>query len=419
MTFVEGTEAHGNYHMWCALSALSSIVSKRVWLDQGHFQVYCNLYICLVGSPGSRKSTAIEVALQFIEELAGIPITIACTSYPQLLQELESNQRVFQVTPEKPPIPYCPMSIVVDELSNFLSISQAQMIDLLTTIYGRRTFDYKTKNKGSNKILGPYVTLLAGTVPDWIATYLKTDIITGGFSRRCIFVYEMERNKPNAFPSVSTRGREAWARMLTYGKMLQGISGPFEWPKDSMNWYEHWYENQPKCMDKNLVGYYDSRHMQLCKVAMLLALADRPLLVLEKKYMEQALRVLEMMEKNLGRVFEGVGKNDLNAAATYVMDFIERAGGYVPDKTLKRATFHQIDSQQYNYVMQHLVDTDRLVGLMEVVGNVNKKYFFLPTAYEAFVAEKNKRKTIAEALVPPSTPHDSGSADRGVQTPEP
>jgi hypothetical protein len=118
----------------------------------------------------------------------------------------------------------------------------------------------------------------------------------------------------------------------------------------------------------------------LLKVAMLVSLSESFDLVLTVPALEATLEMMALAEKNLSRVFEGSGRNPLNNAASYIMDFIERAGGFVLDKQLQKATFHQVDRMEYSNVMQHLKETDRVKEANLDIENTGmmRKYWVTP-----------------------------------------
>ena len=58
LEFQSGNEVNENYHIWSAISALSALVSRRIWVNQGYFKIFGNLYVVLLGPPGNGKTTA-------------------------------------------------------------------------------------------------------------------------------------------------------------------------------------------------------------------------------------------------------------------------------------------------------------------------------------------------------------------------
>lgn len=366
--FNSGNEAAPTYHMWCGLSALSAIVSKRVWIDMGYFNVYPNLYVVLVGPPGVKKTTAMSSAKGMVRKLGDIPFSAECQTKESLVRELMGYERsIPNPNPEKPAIVYTPISIFVTELSHFLGPNSGHMIDFLTKVYDQEFYDTKTKNKGSDIIKGPYVTLLACTTPDWITTYLKTDIISGGFSRRCIFVLEYNDGEPIPFPTITAEQRAAWERAEEHAYKLKGVCGQFQWEPAAKTYWEEWYVEHKKKVkqgdfDATVRGFESTKDVQILKIAMLLKLASYDFdLVMTKEYLETAIAMFDLLGQNLPKVFQGMGRNELNAVSAKIMDMLRQTGGPIPEKRLQASMYREANGQELYNILNHLQSTDQIV----------------------------------------------------------
>lgn len=359
MIYTAGNEAHPTYHMYSALVALSSIVSRRVWIDLGYFQKFANLYVVLVGPPGNRKTTAMSICKALMKEIGEINYSAECQTKESLSVELQSYQTSFICKAVGPaPIQYAPITVCVTELSQFLGIASAHMIDFLTTIYDCNFYDLKTKNKGKQEITGPYLVLLGCTTPAWITSRLREDVISGGFSRRAIFVYETDKANRIAFPEVTQEAKDAWDRVVKYSRVIQNIGGPFKWASDAHRFYRDWYDTRTIPNDPTTQWYYETKHDQLLKISMLVALSERPELVLEKSHLEFSLEILALVEKNLPRVFEGLGRNELSAVATAIMDIVRLKP--IPEKRLQYMMFKDASPDEFAKILYHLEKTDQI-----------------------------------------------------------
>jgi hypothetical protein len=393
-TFTSGNEAHPTYHLFSSLVALSSIVSRRVWLDMDYFTIYPNLYVVLVGPPGNRKSSAMATTKYLLRELKAIPFSGECISKEKLVMDMVEQERVIDGLNEKfkDKRIYSPMTVCVTELSEFLAISQAGMIGFLTDVYDQDFYEHKTKNRETHVITGPFLNLLACTTPAWITTYLRSDIISGGFSRRTLFVFETEKASRIPFPKVTDEMREAWNRLFTYAQKLLNVRGPFQWHPEAKAFYADWYTNLVFPKDENIIGYYETKHIQMLKLAMLVALSESPNeLILQKSHLDAALAFLGLVEANLARVFQSMGRNVLNHSATKMLDILRQSGEtefkdsagqpqrryMLSLKKLQSIMFNEIDSREFEMVIQHLIQTDRIETFDILDKNVSKKYVVL------------------------------------------
>ena len=390
-TFTSGNEAHPTYHLFSSLVALSSIISRRVWLDMDYFTIYPNLYVVLVGPPGNRKSSAMATTKYLLRELKQIPFSGECISKEKLVQDMVEQERAMEGIPEKYKDKriYSPMTVCVTELSEFLAISQAGMIGFLTDVYDQDFYEHKTKNKGTEVITGPFLNLIACTTPEWITTYLRSDIISGGFSRRTLFVFETEKSARIPFPKVTDEMRVAWNRLFSYAQRLLTVRGAFEWSPEARAFYADWYTHLKMPADQNIVGYYETKHIQMLKLAMLVALSESPdSLVLKKSHLDTALAFLGLVEQNLARVFQSMGRNLLNHTATKILEVLRSSGStsfknaagqdqqayMLPTKKLQSIMFSEVAQDDFAKVIDHLILTEKIEKLSISTGGVTKEY---------------------------------------------
>jgi hypothetical protein len=246
------------------------------------------------------------------------------------------------------------------------------MIDFLTTIYDERFYNAKTKNKGNDIIVGPYITMLACTTPDWIRGWMKEDVITGGFSRRALFVYYNGPRQRIPDPVITPEMVAARARCIKWGEKLQSIQGMFTITDEALEFYREWYKALDIPQDFT-AGYYESKHVQMLKAAMLIALSESVDLKLEISHLQLALDQLALIETNMRKVFEGVGRNELNAIASKIIEIVEGSGGSIGEKQLNLLMYREANAEELAKVMQHLRSTDKLVLVEESIKNSTRK----------------------------------------------
>lgn len=399
LTYAEGCETPELYDLWSALTTLSSVVSRRVWISQGYYTIYPNLYVVLVGAPGGRKTTAMNMTKDMLRELGTVPFAATCMTKEALCRYMATQcAKQFQLPSMATPKTYTPITLCLTELSHFLGANSAHMIDFLTTIYDQEVYDAKTKNKGDDIIPGPYLTVLACTTPSNITRYLKEDVISGGFSRRALFAFELDEGEPIAFPVVTTEAAQAWKDCVEWAKQLDSVMGEFRWDAPATIWYKKWYDDLFLSMktrtDFMTRGYYKSKHIQLLKVAMLVALSTSLELVVTKDHLMVSLEMLEKLEKNLPKVFEGMGRNVLAPVAMKLVELLEMAGQPVREKVVLNELFRDADTKEIYGIIAHLQSTGKIIMLEEKdsEGRAIRRLLTTPSIGQAWV-EKNARET--------------------------
>jgi hypothetical protein len=308
-----------------------------------------------------------SIAKDIIRDIGNIPYSAECITKQAICKEMAEECVATYMDKKGEIITYTPYAIFATELSHFLGMGTAkEMIDFLTTIYDERFYTTKTKNKGNDIMVGPYITILGCTTPDWIRGWMREDVITGGFSRRALFVYYNGHRERIPVPEVTPDMLAARNRCVAWGKKLAQVHGYFEITPEAMEFYKDWYCKLVIPQDFT-GGYYESKHVQMLKAAMLIALSESVDLVLKLEHIQLALAQLEFVEANMRKVFEGVGRNELNSIASKILETLEAVGGSMPEKQLNLMMYREANAEELAKVMFHLRNTERVLLLQETV----------------------------------------------------
>lgn len=381
LTYNSNNECPRSFHIWTAFVLIAAAIGRKCYLDHGHITVLPNLYVCLVGRQGLRKSTAKDIGRDlFTEALPDIPIGASVQSAQDIVKSMCTEDFGRTYTNEDGVMIECkPIVFFVNELKNFLSINPTCMIDFLTDIYDRKFYDASTIKHGLQAIHNPCVNVLACETPKWIIGKLKLDIITGGFSRRMIYVYELNKRDRIPFPYVSPEARAARLRCLEHLRYVAKMVGRFTWTDEARNYFENWYKNMRPPEDEIMEGYYESKHIQMLKIAMGLAVMDAvPSLVLDVPHLKEAIAHLDIIEENMPKLSVAAGRNELAIPQQRILELIDTHGGFVPEKQLLAETDKDATPMEQLTLLRHLEDTDRIVRkvLQLPTDQIPRKYIF-------------------------------------------
>lgn len=377
----QNNEAPKTFHLYSSLVALASIISGKVWLDLGLFKIRPNLYVVLTGSPGVKKTTAMAITKRLLRELGeAVPLSAECQTKEALTLAMSSKVRSCQLRPgevpkefapldaERSKFLYAPMTICVTEFSQFVGSSSAgHMLDFLTTIYDEPVYTNSTKGKGEDKIPMPYLNLLACTTPDWITARLKEDVISGGFSRRAIFVYETSTNLRVPIPHITPEMDAAWDRLVATSRKLLHLRGPYKFGEGAEDFYCNWYNTLARPTDPLMDGWFNSVHVQMLKIAMLIAASEwdgSPDHVLDINHMQMAIELLSIIESNIPKVFKGVGRNELFGISNKIIELLEKAPDrQLPERFVKRELFREANIEELQKIIMHLLAIRRITRI--------------------------------------------------------
>ena len=363
MEYTSESESPDAYHFWTALSSIASVARRNMYLDQGIYLLFPNLYVALVGPPArTSKSTAIRMGRRLISNVPGVIMGPDACSREQLIRAMSSAKLDNQ----------CCMTIHSTEFSSLIDVSGIMMIQFLTDIYdcdyhNPKGWRYETKTSGKDEIVNPFLNMLVGTTPSYIADSMPENVIGHGFTSRTIFVYGEKERKENPRPKEPDHAlMEALLKDLTH--IATVCHGGFHWDKSGIEAYDEFYHDLFKSIpdDHRLEGYHFRKKIHVLKVAMLLSLSERDELVLDRQVIDTAAKFLKEIEGPMARTFSAVGKydraSDLERMGNQVMD---ANGMYVSD--LFKRNYFSGSEQDLRMIVQGLCSMG-MVKLVQVDG---------------------------------------------------
>lgn len=301
--YTNESESPDSYHLWTGLSILASAVRRNVWLNQGTYILYSNLYVILVGPPGRvRKSTSIRLGRRLLLGIEGINFSADSITREELIRQLGKISTTAK---------QAALTIHSTELSSLIEPSGIKMIQFLTDIFDSDfKWHYATKGQGKDTINNPVLNILAATTPSWIADGLPADVIGHGFTSRVIFIYAEDRRYLRPFP------KEPDANLIKDLQQdldhISRLEGPFSWGKGTKDSYSAIYDeiDKNKPDDYRIEGFHNRKDIHVLKVAMLLSISESDSLVISPTDVETAYSVLNTIEEAMGKTFSAVGKYD-------------------------------------------------------------------------------------------------------------
>lgn len=347
---------------------MSVAAGRRFWFNLGRLEYKTNLNVLLVGDPGVKKSSAMDFAKDLVRETGISPLAASQTTREAIGKMMSAEKfkgkKFFRH--EDKPIEYNQLAIFATEFTQFISVNPEGMLEFFTAVYTEKVHSTEYKNAGSDYVLHPYITLLGCLTPHMLKGYLKMNVLTGGFSRRCVFVWGQQER---IIPIPHRPPQESVDFLIAWINRIQSCSGEFVFGPDAEEWYCEWYTSLQKNMKDvakpTTEPYYRTKQELLFKVAMLIALSEtegQDLRILPGHFELAESRFFKPIEKNLERVFEGSGINPNSNVSVQVCRMLEALGKPMNKKHLLAMFGDQATSwRDLTDTISHLV----LVGRLE------------------------------------------------------
>lgn len=194
--------------------AVSCMLGKRIHIQRGHIQVFPNLYVMLMGEPGTGKGVACDILQRilvdanyeyfaadrsskekFIQDLAD-GISFNNNDLDSLLaSESNAGENLLSTEPRE-------CFILAEEFSDFIGQNNSEFIAFLTKMwtFSGMPYRYRTKTGRSVAIQDPYINILGGSSSAAFALSFPPEIIAQGFLARIILVAGEDSGRRISFP---------------------------------------------------------------------------------------------------------------------------------------------------------------------------------------------------------------------------
>jgi hypothetical protein len=366
LIFTDNSEPPYTYRLWCGISVIAACLKRKCVLNWGTLTLYPNMYVVLVGPSGKcRKGTAMSQGMYFLREM-GIKLAAESITREALIRELkQSNDTQVNVSTGDMYL-HASLTIYSQELTVFLGYNnQALMADLTDWYDCRDTWTYRTKNMGTDEIIGVWINLIGATTPDLLQTTLPRDAIGGGLTSRMIFVFEQNKWKIVPTPFLSKEERDLRKELVQDLENISMMSGDFTATEDFIDSYVPWYINyakgSPPFDDYRFSGYFERRPTHLLKLCMICSASRTSKMELTKVDFDKALQILLLTEKKMPYTFSGVGKSTTADVMQRIMATI-KVKKIVDFETLMSMFYQDIDK----FILEKLLETLVSMKFVEV-----------------------------------------------------
>ena len=328
MKYTQRTEPPELYHLWSALTAISSALRRKCYCDWGALRglIYPNVFIALVGPPGGRKGTAMKIAKSFVQQLE-IPLGADSLGSTQALYKELMDSEDSYVDPKGITRKHKSVSVWAEEFQVFLSDRDQMLIPSLTDLFDcADTWKYKTLARKTEDISNCWITIIGAITPDMLQAKLTRDAVGGGLVSRIIFVVGQGPKQRKALQFLTEEESKIQQMLENDLQEIANLSGQFtlsrEFLKAYVRWYEQEYDESGVPSDKFL-GYNHRRPLHLNKVCMLLSASESNELIITDEHFEKALTVMQATEQEMPNAFYGLGLASQANVYAKILSFIE------------------------------------------------------------------------------------------------
>lgn len=342
LSYTSDSEVPVSFNRWAAIAGIGAILERNLFIPHGHSRIHPNQYAMLIGTAGTRKSTAIKLMKSLLVNAGYTTISAERTSKEKFLMDLSGEEdgpfgqgdtdtilerNIFGPDSGTGESEIRSMAILADEANDFFGIGNLEFLSILGSLWDWNGPPYanRIKTGKSISISNPTVTILAGNTPTGFALAFPPDILGQGFFSRLLLVYGEPSGKQIPFPKSPDQGETTHII-----KFLQRIKsyhcGQLDYSMMGKQLLAHIYKSTVPLGDSRFDSYFNRRFTHLLKLCIVCA-ASR----LEKEISEaiviEANTYLSYIESLMSKALGEFGKSRNSDVTHKILTFIEAHDG--------------------------------------------------------------------------------------------
>lgn len=371
-------ESPPSFWYWSAIAAISAVVKDQVWLNRQIYSLYPNIYVMLHAESGLKKGPPISMAKQLVKPVGNTRIISGRSSIQGILKDLGTAYTQPGGKLQTKSVAF----ICSSELSSSI-VDDKVATKILTDLFDRQynVGEWKSLLKMETfELKDPTITMLTATNEAMSEDFFTRSAIQGGYFARTFIVYEKEGlvNNSLVYPLEHPPNYVSSANYLKELAKLHGefhptaitektneyrhkkvIRGRDIWFNEVGMMYDDWYDKFKDMIKvqetKDETGTLNRFGDSVLKVAMLLSLADAPMLILSESAMDQAITECTKLLGNVRKTT--LGKQGLSNSALLksliLMELLNRDNHQVTRTVLmKKMWMHYENAVEFDEMMQ-------------------------------------------------------------------
>ncbi len=324
------------YHRWTLISAVAAILGRNAYMNFGFDTIYPNMYVCLMGSAGTRKSSAIKIGKtlaeatgydkfarersskeKFIKDLSvGFDIINGHTHDEELSDVEELNIVPFDS------LPPAEVYITAGELEDFLGQGDTAFISLLTNLWDNLPkYGHGKLSSKDIWIKEPTLNMIGGCTPVTFNTVFPPEVIGQGMLSRMLLVYGGGVRKKITIPKhPDTTILKFFEEHMQ--QIKQQMVGEFTYTPEAYEVFDAVYQGEINLNDARLESYLNRRHIHFYKLCIVIA-ATKLTKIITREIAIEANTILHYTESLMPKALGEFGKSFKADKAQLVMRALE------------------------------------------------------------------------------------------------
>ena len=356
-------EASSRLMWWVGVSTMASVLQRKVWLDMGDWEWSPNFYILVIGEQGVvRKSTSIDVGLNLARLVPGVLMGPSSATWQAFIDKLEEANRRFAL-PSGEMFEMCCLTLGISEFGTFFKPEDREQTDVLTDLWdGKKgTWTKATRTVASNTLTNPWINMIAGTTPAWMARNMSADELGGGLVSRIIFLREDMPEIDIPYPKLHMPPYRQFMKDALLERLCEigSMAGEFGMTGAALEWGTDWYTKERNELRKGGLqgleaGFRARKQVHLHKLAMILAAAEGKMLI-DAEHLVEANSRLHDIEADAHRALNVVKQTEITGDAMHLVGLVRLRGHMKKRELFRHMITEGMDWQRFQTALENAV----------------------------------------------------------------
>ncbi len=380
--YVQDTEPPLIYHRWSLIAAIGAFLGRRYYFPFGHKRIFANPYIMLIGNPGTRKSTAINMASDILAASGYLNFSANKTRLEKFLLDLEGEtakdgekaeqnivmknlfgddaEEVEGLEPRE-------VFINAGEFNVFMPRGDMDFLGLLGDLWDwdndKIKWKYRLKNSKSVHIFQPTISILAGNTHAGFQEVFPPQAIGQGFLSRLLLVYSDPSGKKITFPKPVNKTLQNEI-IESFRRIREKVLGPATLTAPALNMLDIIYRSWHELEDQRFKHYSTRRFTHLLKL-ILICSAARISSTVDTNDVLLANSILSFTENAMPKALGEFGKSRHAEAANKLMQALYETKKPLKMDAMWRIVQHDMEKMSdLGSLLQSLQKADKIQVVM-------------------------------------------------------
>lgn len=373
---VDKSESPIAFHRWSIISTISAILGRNCYVPFGHSKIYPNQYIMIMGSPGTRKSSAINIAIKLAKKAGYTRFSSDRTSKERFLidmaqlDDVTDTEELLDITGDEP----SEMYVAIGEFTDFIGQNNMEFVTMLTNLWDNPAVYKNPKIHGKSvEVNKPTVNILGGNTAQGFALAFPPESLGNGFLSRLIFVHGETTGKKITFPPKPNMELEA--KLIHVLEQIQEIcKDEISISPEAEMLFDRIYNNEIEVDDYRFKHYTTRRLTHLIKISMVIC-CTKLKTTIEPEDVLEANTVLANTERKMPQALGEFGKGKHADVSNTIMNILHESNSPLNSTDLYKKVSNDISKlTDLHDIMKSLQDA----GKVQVATNKAGKTGYLP-----------------------------------------